>query len=168
MKIYELWKTVSNLPCYALKISNSSNSYTEERWVFLTWRVHPGESNSSFMMEGLLNQLLCSQDIKSKFTYYIIPFMNPDGVYFGRYRWNMIGTDLNRIWHWPSKYFHPTVYFAKELLQQLHNGKYFQEISDFSNFQQEDKDEEKILNLINNYSLSRDWFQTPKSKVNFK
>lgn len=168
MTIYELCKTVSNLPCYALKISNASSIHTEERWVFLSCRVHPGESNSSFMMEGILNQLLWSQDVKSQFTYYIVPFLNPDGVYFGRYRWNMIGTDLNRIWHWPSKYFHPTVYFAKELLQQLHTGKYFQELYNYSNSRQNNRDEEHIMSLMNNYSLARDWFQTPKSKLMFK
>ena len=132
MKITQLWKSVSNLPWYSLKITSSDNEYGEQKWVFLTWRVHPGESNSSFMMEGMLNHLLTSHEIKSKFTYIIIPCLNPDGVYYGKYRWNMLGTDLNRVWNSPSKYFHPTVYYAKELLRQIHDGSYFHQIQEFN------------------------------------
>ena len=126
----ELCKTVSNHTCYALKISNASHE-ENNKWVFITWRVHPGESNSSFMMEGILNQILWSHDIKSKFTYIIIPCLNPDGVYYGKYRCNMIGSDLNRVWHQPSKYFHPTIFYAKQLLKDLHSGKYFKSIKDW-------------------------------------
>lgn len=168
MKIYELWKTVSNLPWYAIKISNAARDFdNSDKWVFLTWRVHPGESNSSFMMEGILNQLLWAHDIKSKFCYYIIPCLNPDGVYYGKYRWNMIGTDLNRVWHWPSKYFHPTVYYAKELLMQIHTGEYTREITNLNQSQQEERDESKILEMASHYSLPRDCFKTPKSKLKF-
>jgi len=150
MKIYELWKSVSNIPCYCLKISNAFHSTTEEKWIFLTCRVHPGESNSSFIMEGILKQLLSSHEIIAKFTYYIIPILNPDGVYYGQYRWNMIGTDLNRIWNSPSKHFHPTIYFTKELLKQLQNGDFYKEKEELNHSQQDIKETKKILR-VNKY-----------------
>lgn len=117
MQIFELWKTVSNIPWYWLKIWNSLTADKNSKIIFLTWRVHPGESNSSFMLEGILKQLLSWNELKTKFVYYVIPILNPDGVYYGRYRWNMTGADLNRIWHIPSRYFHPTIFYTKELLK---------------------------------------------------
>jgi len=102
-------------------------------------------------MEGILNQLLWSHEIKSKFTYYIIPILNPDGVYYGRYRWNITGTDLNRIWNFPSKYFHPTIHFTKELLKQLHNGNFYKDKEDLNHSQQEIKDNSAILELSNTW-----------------
>ena len=163
IKIYELWKTVSNLPCYALKISNCSIDEPQKS-VFITCRVHPGESNWSFMLEGILNQILWSPDSKIKFTYVIVPVLNPDGVYYGKYRWNMIGSDLNRVWHSPSKYFHPTIYYTKELLKQIHQGEYKKKYSEFLRHFQDDTNESQIMSMIQKYSLSRDSFLRTKSK----
>ena len=114
------------------------------------------------MLEGILNQILCSPDSKLKFTYIIIPVLNPDGVYYGKYRWNMIGSDLNRVWHSPSKYFHPTVYYAKELLSQLHKGEYLQNYLEYMRLTQEASNESQIINMIEKYSLSRETFLAPK------
>jgi hypothetical protein len=80
----------------------------------------------------------------------------------------MIGTDLNRIWTSPSKYFHPTVYYAKELLRQVHSGEYNRELQSLNNSQQEIKEESKILDMMNHYALSKDCFKTPKAKLKFK
>ena len=76
--------------------------------------------------------------------------LNPDGVYYGRYRCNITGTDLNRIWNFPSKYFHPTIYFTKELLKQLHTGSFFKEVEDLNHSQQEIKNNIMMLELSNN------------------
>lgn len=130
--------------------------------------MHPGESNSSFIMEGILNHLLTSHDAKSKFTYIIIPFLNPDGVYYGRYRCNMLGTDLNRVWNNPSKYFHPTIYYTKELMKQIHSGTYYQLIDEMRESKMKEVEKAHILDLMNNYSLSRECFKTPKSNVKFQ
>jgi murein tripeptide amidase MpaA len=55
------------------------------------------------MLEGFIN-FLCEQsplaiEILSRFTFKIIPVMNPDGVVCGNYRCNFAGYDLNRWWH---------------------------------------------------------------------
>lgn len=43
--------------------------------------------------------------------------LNPDGVIFGNYRSSLLGVDLNRRWKKPSKYLHPEVYYAKQLIK---------------------------------------------------
>lgn len=63
-------------------------------------RVHPGESNSSFIMNGVI-EFLCEDDEKAEFlwnnfVFKIIPMLNPDGVIVGNYRCSLIGQDLNR------------------------------------------------------------------------
>lgn len=61
--------------------------------VFLTSRVHPGETNSSWIMKGLLDMLLrpsaeeleVVNKLKDVFEFYIIPMLNIDGVINGNY-----------------------------------------------------------------------------------
>lgn len=42
--------------------------------------------------------------------------VNVDGVFYGNYRTNLSGNDLNRIWKQPRKDFHPEVYAIKKYL----------------------------------------------------
>jgi murein tripeptide amidase MpaA len=42
--------------------------------------------------------------------------VNVDGVYYGNYRTNLSGADLNRIWKQPRKDFHPEINSIKKYL----------------------------------------------------
>lgn len=57
--------------------------------VFLSARVHPGETNSSWVMKGTLEYLMsCSpqaQSLRESYIFKIIPMLNPDGVINGKY-----------------------------------------------------------------------------------
>lgn len=91
--------------------------------VFLTARVHPGEANSSFMIQGVLDFLLSAtskeaQALRELFVFKVIPMLNPDGVINGNYRCNILGVDLNRRWTNPSRLLHPTIYYAKQHARQ--------------------------------------------------
>mmetsp|Transcript_16940 Transcript_16940/g.16177 ORF Transcript_16940/g.16177 Transcript_16940/m.16177 type:complete len:148 (-) Transcript_16940:302-745(-) len=93
--------------------------------IFLTCRVHPGESNSSFMVQGIIDFLLQqhnreAQLLRETFIFKIVPMLNPDGVAQGNYRCNILGVDLNRRWINPSKLLHPTIYYTKFLARQMH------------------------------------------------
>lgn len=57
--------------------------------VVLTARVHPGESNASWVMKGTL-EFLCSDDpvaesLREAYIFKVIPMLNPDGVINGKY-----------------------------------------------------------------------------------
>ncbi|ETO31697.1 hypothetical protein RFI_05422, partial [Reticulomyxa filosa] len=58
-------------------------------------------------------------------TIFVIPMLNPDGVYTGNYRSTSLGNDLNREWQNPNWKAHPTISAVKYLLRQLdhHNRK---------------------------------------------
>uniref|UniRef100_A0A8B9KS56 ATP/GTP binding protein 1 n=1 Tax=Astyanax mexicanus TaxID=7994 RepID=A0A8B9KS56_ASTMX len=91
--------------------------------VFLSARVHPGETNASWVMKGTLEFLVSSsplaQSLRESYIFKIIPMLNPDGVINGNHRCSLSGEDLNRQWLNPSTELHPTIYYAKSLLQYL-------------------------------------------------
>ena len=91
--------------------------------VVITGRVHPGESNASWMMRGALEFLtgdtLEAKLLRDNFVFKIVPMLNPDGVINGNYRCSLAGVDLNRVWHYPSKKLHPTIFYTKEMIGKL-------------------------------------------------
>jgi murein tripeptide amidase MpaA len=81
----------------------------------MTARIHPGESNSSFVVQGFL-QFVCSNDplakeIRNKYIFYVIPMANPDGVVAGNYRTSLFGKDLNRTFDQMRKFAFPEIYY---------------------------------------------------------
>ncbi|XP_068580033.1 cytosolic carboxypeptidase 4 [Cebidichthys violaceus] len=91
--------------------------------IMLTGRVHPGESNASWVMKGTL-EFLCSSDpvaqsLREAFVFKIIPMLNPDGVINGTNRCDLNSEDLNRQWCKPNPVLSPTIYHTKGLLYYL-------------------------------------------------
>lgn len=71
-----------------------------KKCIVMSGRVHPGESNSSYVMEGFLS-FLCSnhkaaKELRTKVVFKIVPMLNPDGVAMGNYRTGLSGRDFNR------------------------------------------------------------------------
>ena len=112
----------------------------QKKFVFITARIHPGETNSSFMMRGLLefitsddkiakvrhaclldrtDDLRYSQQLRSQLVFKIVPMLNPDGVIIGNYRCSLTGKDMNRNFRHPRKQSFPTIYHIKQLMQTL-------------------------------------------------
>jgi len=64
-------------------------------------RVHPGETPSQYIINGIINILIdkeseSSNILRQNFIFYFIPMLNPDGVYRGHYRTDSLGQNLNR------------------------------------------------------------------------
>jgi hypothetical protein len=90
--------------------------------IFLTARCHPGESNGSVILHGLIDFLLSgspeSQGLLSNFVVRIVPMVCIDGVIEGNYRICLCGSDLNRMWATPDEIQHPIVWATKALLKE--------------------------------------------------
>lgn len=94
----------------------------ERKWVIITGRVHPGESNASFIVEGIIRFLVSENDsaqkLRDTFVFKVVPMLNPDGVIIGNYRCSLSGNDLNRQWKSPSPRLHPEIFAVKEMFEK--------------------------------------------------
>ncbi|XP_069077548.1 cytosolic carboxypeptidase 4 [Pleurodeles waltl] len=126
-----LCSTLGGNPCPLVTITAMPESKSTEQvlllrkrpYMVLTARVHPGESNASWVMKGTL-EFLVSNDpaakiLRESFIFKIIPMLNPDGVINGNHRCSLNGDDLNRQWVCPNPNLQPTIYHTKGLLQYL-------------------------------------------------
>ncbi|XP_052255963.1 cytosolic carboxypeptidase 6-like isoform X3 [Dreissena polymorpha] len=107
-----------------ITITHPDNLYPEEtkRIVFVTARVHPGETPSSFVCQGFIDFLIgnhpVAKTLREHIVFKVVPMLNPDGVFLGNYRCSLMGFDLNRHWQEPSPWAHPTLYATKNLLME--------------------------------------------------
>lgn len=124
-----LCKSLYRNRCEILTISSPSSPLNYEAnkskpVVVVFGRVHPGESNGSYVVEGLIDFLVsdCAEAnaVLSLYTFKVVPMLNPDGVINGNYRCSLAGSDLNRRYLDAHRELHPTITAVKQLLNHLH------------------------------------------------
>ena len=99
-------ESTGGLPIPMLTISNFSTTNAEKSTILCIGRLHPGESQGSWMMDGFIQQLLLpdSHYLRDRCVFRIIPMVNVDGVVLGNFRTGIMGRDLNRCFHLVGKY----------------------------------------------------------------
>jgi len=96
-------------------------NHAHKKAIVITSRVHPGEPQASFMLEGILQAILAdtplARELRKNFVFRVVPMLNPDGVIHGNYRCSLLGCDLNRKWQTPNKFLHPTIFYTKQMIR---------------------------------------------------
>jgi hypothetical protein len=125
-----LCSTVIGNRCDLLSITGRSQDVEEndrKPAIILTSRVHPGESNSSHVMHGLIDFLVSdtpeAEKLRKYFIFKVVPMLNPDGVIHGNYRCCLSGTDLNRRYLDAHDMLHPTVSAIKKLINSTQENR---------------------------------------------
>ncbi|KAL4716939.1 hypothetical protein ACJJTC_012750 [Scirpophaga incertulas] len=104
----------NEVPLLTISAEDSpTNPIADREIIFLTARVHPGESNASWVMDGTLELLLgdagAAAALRAKFVFKIVPMLNVEGVINGCHRCGLTNEDLNRRWCKPSPVLHPSI-----------------------------------------------------------
>ena len=116
-----LCKSIGGVELPLLTITDFESGEDKEH-VVVSGRVHPGETNGSWVLEGFINYIIGStstaQKLRSQLVFKIVPMLNPDGVVIGNTRCSLVGDDLNRQYLSPNEKLHPTVWHMKNLIKE--------------------------------------------------
>ncbi|KAM6417671.1 cytosolic carboxypeptidase 3 [Pluvialis apricaria] len=124
-KIHILCHSLAGNVVYVLTITNplKSGKGTKRKAVILTARVHPGETNSSWIMKGFLDYILGdsgkAQLLRDSFVFKVVPMLNPDGVIVGNHRCSLTGQDLNRKYRSNVKKCYPSIWYTRNMIKRV-------------------------------------------------
>ena len=97
--------------------------------IYISSRVHPGETPASHVFEGALRLLLTrgrddprAAALRKNFVFKLVPILNPDGVSRGHYRADTRGVNLNRRYVSPDPVTEPTVFASKSMVVHYHTS----------------------------------------------
>ncbi|MCC5875123.1 MAG: hypothetical protein JJU11_02785 [Candidatus Sumerlaeia bacterium] len=116
-------ESLQGRPVHMLTVTSGDTPPEEKPAVWVTARVHPAETGSSWQTEGLVEWLLSddpqASGLLEQSTFYIVGVLNPDGVVLGNYRMDTLGQNLNREWDNDDPAKAPTIIATKERMQSF-------------------------------------------------
>ncbi|XP_071974769.1 cytosolic carboxypeptidase 2 isoform X4 [Engystomops pustulosus] len=125
-KLRALCRSLAGNTVYLLTITSPSINpalAVGKKAVVVTARVHPGETNGSWMMKGFLDFILSdspdAQLLRDTFIFKVVPMLNPDGVIVGNYRCSLSGRDLNRNYRSMLKDSFPCIWHTRAMVKRL-------------------------------------------------
>jgi len=100
--IDSLGASVQNRAIWQLSITSYDTADSDKQTVFLHARTHPGEVQSWWVTEQVIEQLISESEfaqlLRENSVFYIIPMYNPDGVELEYPRENANGEDIESNW----------------------------------------------------------------------
>ncbi|XP_040578067.1 cytosolic carboxypeptidase 2 isoform X2 [Lepeophtheirus salmonis] len=123
-----LCKSLAGNNVYLLTISSPETFKTmpvllpKKKIIFISCRVHPGETPSSWILRGMLLFLsgnsMHATLLRDRYIFKIVPMLNPDGVIVGNTRTSLAGRDLNRQYKSVIKEAFPPIFHVKSLIKR--------------------------------------------------
>lgn len=98
-----------------ITVTNPERAPSGKHGIWIHARIHPGEIQTSFLVEGLVWELLDNADVPSRWLndhcrFFIVPMANPTGVYSGNYRTNADSINLESVWCSATEFGEPSPY----------------------------------------------------------
>ncbi|CAH4013469.1 unnamed protein product [Pieris brassicae] len=105
------------------KDEGTKKAETKKRVVLLLARSHGGEPPSSYICQGFLDFLVSSSEkavaLRNEIVIQVVPMLNPDGVFLGNHRSDLLGSDLNRCWNTATSYAHPALIAVNDHIKKI-------------------------------------------------
>ncbi len=116
-----------DFPMQMMTLTDHAIPNDDKHQVWIHSRTHPGETPSSFHFDGIMQQLLEDDEVidfyRQNIVFYLVPFNNPEGVYFGRSRTNFSYVDQEREWNKTPAETAGEVQILKEKLKEICDNK---------------------------------------------
>lgn len=93
--------------------------------VIIVARQHPGESLTSFFIEGVTDELKENKEFLERFKFLIFPLINKESVSLGYHRLDLEGNDYNRLWNTKKI---QNIQIIKEQIKSISNLRLFFDI----------------------------------------
>ncbi len=115
------------LPLQDIVITDPFVPSSQKLQVWIHARTHPGETPGSFHFDGIVQTLLSDDPVieyyRQKVVFHLIPFVNPEGVYYGFSRTNTDYVDLERQWAKDDSTVAPEVLALRNHLKEVNSQK---------------------------------------------
>jgi len=116
-----------DLPMQEIIITDSETPDSIKHNIWIHARTHPGETPSSYHFDGIVEELLngsiISENYLKNIVFHMIPFTNPDGVFYGRSRTNFDYIDLEREWNKTPDETSPEINALKTRMTEINSDK---------------------------------------------
>lgn len=127
VEIDTLGFTDRGFPIQEIRITDPGTPVENKSRVWIHARTHPSETPSSWHFEGIVKKLLTDNEVidfyRKNIVFHLIPFTNPDGVYYGRSRTNYDYIDVERSWDDPEEQTISEVKILKARMQEINDEK---------------------------------------------
>lgn len=111
------------LPIEMLTVTDNSITNSQKKKIWIHGRSHPSEAPASWHLEGMIDQIMSNtpfaQELRKNTIFYIIPFINPDGVKGGYSRSSSTGVNIEVNWDRPDSLTMPEVKALKAALEKV-------------------------------------------------
>ncbi len=123
VKLDTLGLSPQGFPIQELTVTDSSIPDSLKKSIWIHARTHTSETPSSWQFDGIMEELVSNKEVINDYlkqvVFHMIPFTNPDGVYFGRSRVNFQGINLETDWDVPDFFTSGEVKILKARMKEL-------------------------------------------------
>lgn len=127
VKLDTLGFTEHNFPVQEMILTDTSVPDEGKLRVWIHARTHPGETPSSWHFDGIMQELLKDDDVidfyRKNIIFYLYPFNNPEGVYYGRSRTNYYGVNQEEDWNKIDSATSSAVLLLKNRMKEINSEK---------------------------------------------